>query len=245
MVMGLAAATGCQHGLLVDEADLRRLDECVALQRAQIERLEATESRLLEHLVEMREQIGHGPALRRQLEDLALQVAAVHSEIGRECPEPVVGDAVLAGALDKLVVGEAEDVRLEEPGFVMRARIDTGAATSSLDARDIQIFERDGDNWVRFTILDPDTSEPLVLERPRSRRVRILQAAAEEPERRPVVELRVTLGSVSQTAEFTLADRSGLEFPMLIGRNILRDLMVVDVSKRDAAPLRSRSGEDS
>lgn len=246
----LLVVAGCQHAhLLIDEADLSRFDECIALQHAQAERIDAQ----AEVLAAIREDVGHshGPAVLRRLDDLALNVAVVQTELARECPEPAASETLVRPALAKLVVGEVENVRLENVDVVLRARIDTGASTSSLDARDIGSFERDGDRWVRFTVLDPESGESIVLERPRSRRVRILQASAEEPERRPVVEMRVTLGDNTQTAEFTLADRSNLEFPVLIGRNILRDLMVVDVSKRDAAPLRrsqtrdAGSGEDS
>lgn len=237
---------GCQHAnLLIDEADLSRFDECVALQQVLVERIEVQ----AEQLDAIRGQTGHGPAVLEQLAALELQLADMREELApRECPEFEVpasmvevaasSDMLFAG--DKLVVGEIESVRFENLGMELRARIDTGAVTSSLHATNIRRFQRDGDNWVRFTIDDPETGEPVVLERPRSRRVRIVQVGAEDPSTRPVVELRVTLGNSTQTAEFTLADRSALEFPVLIGRNILRDLMVVDVSKIDAAPLPAR-----
>jgi outer membrane biosynthesis protein TonB len=51
-----------------------------------------------------------------------------------------------------------------------------------------------------------------------------------------VVEMRITLGKITQNAEFTLADRSNLEQPMLIGRNVLRDVMLVDVSRSEIVP---------
>lgn len=239
---GLACVAACQHPyLLIDEADLGRFDECVALQQAHAERLDAQAVELA--AIRARVSYSHGPEVLHRLDDLALNLAVVQTELSRECPEPELREATRYVALDKVVVGEVEDVRLDNHGLVLRARIDTGASTSSLDARDVQTFERDGERWVRFTVLHPGDDEPVVMERPRVRGVRILQAAAEEPERRPVVELRVTLGEMTQTAEFTLADRSSLEHPVLIGRNILRDLMVVDVSKQDAAPLRrSESG---
>jgi len=246
---------GCQHAnLLIDEADLSRFDECVALQQALVERIEVQ----AEQLDAIRGQTGHGPAVLEQLAALELQLADMREELApRECPEFDVpasmvevaasSDVLFAG--DKLVVGEIESVRFENLGMELRARIDTGAVTSSLHATNIRRFQRDGENWVRFTIDDPETGEPVVLERPRSRRVRIVQVGTEDPSTRPVVELRVSLGNSTQTAEFTLADRSALEFPVLIGRNILRDLMVVDVSKIDAAPLPARprsaaNGED-
>ena len=45
------------------------------------------------------------------------------------------------------------------------------------------------------------------------------------------------IGKLSQRGEFVLADRSDSEFPILIGRNLLRDVMLVDVSGNNLAPL--------
>jgi hypothetical protein len=51
---------------------------------------------------------------------------------------------------EKIVIGRLEKFLIIPPGQVFHARIDTGATTSSLDARDIQIFERDGSKWILF-----------------------------------------------------------------------------------------------
>jgi hypothetical protein len=84
---------------------------------------------------------------------------------------------------------------------------------------------------VRFDIPHPDGGEPLRMEMPRVREALVIQASSDVPERRPVIELGIQLGPVRQLAEFTLSDRSHLDFQMLIGRNVLRDVMLVDVSK--------------
>ncbi len=144
-----------------------------------------------------------------------------------------------AGLGDKQVVGRREEVWIEDLQLALPARVDTGAETASLDARNIREFERDGDEWVRFDIVHPQTGEPLTLERPVARVVRILQSTSEEAERRVVIELGIVLGAVRQMAEFTLSDRSHLDFQVLVGRNILKDLMVVDVGQSNIAPYRA------
>ena len=144
-------------------------------------------------------------------------------------PVPINADN---GLNDKMVVGEIEDIYFPELKIVMTSRIDTGATTSSIDARNIQEFERNGERWVRFTLIEPDSGEEIELERQRVRLVRIIQSNEDEGERRPVVVLRITIGSLTQMSEFTLTDRSHLELSVIIGRNVLRDVMVVDISRR-------------
>ncbi|MFO7931148.1 MAG: ATP-dependent zinc protease [Thermodesulfobacteriota bacterium] len=138
---------------------------------------------------------------------------------------------------DKLVVGRAENVRLTPPGHAFPARIDTGATTSSLGARDLETFERDGDPWVRFKLKDPEEDELYEIEKEVVRHARILQASSPEPERRAVIELQFQLGRIKMVEEFTLEERGHLSHNVLIGRNILRDLMVVDVARKFSAPL--------
>lgn len=136
----------------------------------------------------------------------------------------------------KQLVGAVEDVLLSPPGIQLPARIDTGATTASLHANDLQKFERNGVEWVRFDLAHPKTQEEVTVEAKVVRYVRIIQSTTEDGERRPVVELHFTLGNVSQMAEFTLTDRAHLDYPLLIGRNILKDLMIVDVAQTRIAP---------
>ncbi len=133
---------------------------------------------------------------------------------------------------EKLLVGRIEKVRLTPPGRLFYARIDTGATTSSLDARDTETFERDGDDWVRFKIKDPKTDELYEVEKPVIRHVKIIQASTNEADRRPVIELQLKIGRIKIIEEFNLENRAHLNYQVLIGRNVLQDLMLVDVAQK-------------
>ncbi|MAT51563.1 MAG: hypothetical protein CMK32_10315 [Porticoccaceae bacterium] len=139
------------------------------------------------------------------------------------CPKPNSIDG-------KMLIGAVEKVTFTPPGITFTARIDTGAVGSSIHARDITRFERDGDRWVRFTINDPD-DEPVTLERKVVRRVNIKTPEQDQSERRPVVMMTVALGSLSEQIEMSLTDRSDMDYPVVIGRNLLKNNAVVDVSR--------------
>lgn len=139
---------------------------------------------------------------------------------------------------NKLVVGEIEPVFINKTGKTYPARIDSGAETSSIDARNIEHFERDGQQWVRFDMPLPekeqsDDKKLMSVEHEVNRYVRIIQSNKEKAERRAVILLQFAIGPHYQEAEFTLSDRNHLSFPVLIGRNILRDVMLVDVAQQN------------
>ena len=133
----------------------------------------------------------------------------------------------------KLVLGFSEKGRLPDLGVSMPAKIDTGATRTSMDARDITFFERDGNRWVRFSL--HRTSEGIrKLELPLKDTIAI-KRPGEESQRRPVVSLTVQVGDITQLLDVSLNDRNNYEFPMLIGRDFLQDLAVADVGKREIA----------
>jgi hypothetical protein len=67
--------------------------------------------------------------------------------------------------------------------------------------------------------------------------VKIIQASTSEADRRPVIELQLQIGRLKIIEEFTLEDRAHLDFQVLIGRNVLQDLMLVDVAEKFINPL--------
>lgn len=128
-------------------------------------------------------------------------------------------------------IGAREHAYLSPPGLQLTARIDTGAKTSSLNAQDMTEFERDGKPYVRFNIIDPDSGEKIEIIRRVKGHIKIKEHQG-EAQSRPIVKMRIRIGSLDQRIEMTLADRSEFKNQILIGRNFLRDFAVVDVSKR-------------
>ena len=118
---------------------------------------------------------------------------------------------------------------LELPPMV--AKVDTGARTSSLHATKLLVRRRRGVEHVYFTTSDAEGNPvrrraPLVEERT----IRNPGDGGRE-EDRPVIECRVRLGNREWDAEFTLADRTHMQYQVLIGREAIRDRFTVDVAE--------------
>ena len=178
-----------------------------------------------EQLEEQRQMLEHMNRAMVRLEDQHQQELAAECGVPQQQPQNVWND--------KVIVGETEWIYLAPPGHLYRARVDSGAATSSLSAQDVTRFERNGDKWVRFKLQHDDEEVPIEVERPIVRNVLIRQASSEDVERRPVIELNIHMGNeLQQVTEFTLADRSHMEFPILLGRSFLQDVTLIDVGKQ-------------
>lgn len=147
-------------------------------------------------------------------------------------PEPPVLELKAQTTSDgKLILGEEEWVYLPGLNEVFKSRIDTGAATSSISAVDVVVFERDGKAWVKFKIEhDGLNSEEISL--PVERWVRIRQSTADETQKRAVVVAWLQVGDFKEKTEFTLTDRTHLTFPLLLGRSFFKDVAIVDVSRK-------------
>ncbi|MGF1766912.1 ATP-dependent zinc protease [Enterovibrio makurazakiensis] len=135
----------------------------------------------------------------------------------------------------KMIMGEKEWVRIDDLGVVAKARVDTGATTSSISAVDIEPFERDGKKWVKFRLAHQQGQSALI-ERAVVRTVKIIQSSSEGYERRYVVSMPITIGDVTMETEFTLRDRQHLNFPVLLGRTYLKNTALVDVSRKYVQP---------
>lgn len=125
------------------------------------------------------------------------------------------------------IFGWVERVKLLDGDVSLKAKLDTGAANSSLDATDIRRFRRGGERFVEFTVTDPDSGVELRLEKPLVRNVRIIRHDGNH-QRRPVVKLPVCLGDRIRQVEVNLIDRSNFIYPMLIGRSALEGFALVD-----------------
>jgi hypothetical protein len=134
------------------------------------------------------------------------------------------------------IAGWLERARLSPGNVILEAKLDTGARTSSLDARNLQQFERDGRAWVAFDVTG-NNEQTVRIERPLIR-IASVKSALGADETRPTVALGVCVGNIYRVTEVTLVDRSILDKPLLIGRRFLRNRLLVDSSRRHLLELR-------
>ncbi len=126
------------------------------------------------------------------------------------------------------IVGWREVVQLPELGLhSIPAKIDTGARTSSLHATILEEFERDGQRYVRFAV---DFAQQHVRQVCEAVHIdwRGVTSSNGDTQLRRIIKTPLKIGSVRFRAEISLADRSDMRFPMLIGRSSLRRRFVVD-----------------
>lgn len=147
---------------------------------------------------------------------LSINLASVQAQ------EEPADNRVLAGWVEKVV--------LKTGSKAVKAKLDTGAKTSSINAHDIERFERKGDEWVRFTLkyeTVDDQARSVELERPVYRNIRIKEHEGEN-DRRAVVKLDFCFAGHWHKAQFSLVDRSKFVYPVLLGRRFLREATIID-----------------
>jgi len=144
---------------------------------------------------------------------------------------PAYADKANGPPRERIVMGWLESVVIEPWGIKLRAKLDTGAKTSSMHAQDISRFKRKGKVWVRFNLdyddKRTDENKILTMERPLIREARV-KSEQGNPVPRPVVSVEFCLDGVTYDAEFTLADRGNFFYPVLLGRRFLKDVALVD-----------------
>jgi hypothetical protein len=127
------------------------------------------------------------------------------------------------------VIGLREWINLPELGMVgLRAKIDTGASTSTLHASDIVPFERDGTRWVRFTAhlgtlvqrRHANCEAPMVT-------VKTIKSSNGQAQTRYVIRTQLALGDRLWPVDFTLACRKTMRYRVLLGAKALIDGQLV------------------
>lgn len=128
-------------------------------------------------------------------------------------------------------LGWIENTYLVDSGFPLQAKLDTGATTSSLDARVVKTFKQYGKRWVRFAVRDPRTGEETLLVRERKRTIGIVQHVGDH-EVRPTVHVDICINGERHPIEVSLVDRENFKYPLLLGRKALTDIAVIHPGKK-------------
>jgi hypothetical protein len=134
----------------------------------------------------------------------------------------------------KTIIGWDEWVKLPDINLpCIKAKIDTGARTSALHAYDIETFDKNGRQYVRFKIHPIVRNRDLtcICEAPFAGH-RFVTSSNGHKEKRFVITTKVCLGNIETETEITLTKRYGMSFRMLLGRNTLKaGKFIVDPSK--------------
>lgn len=131
---------------------------------------------------------------------------------------------------NKIVIGKEEWCALPELGLpAIKARIDSGAKTSSLHAFNIHPFEVDGRKYVHFDIHPIQNNRKtiqscrgLVIDR------RTIKSSSGEKEHRHVIKTPLTLGDETWEIEVTLTNRDSMGYRMLLGREAMKERVLID-----------------
>lgn len=133
---------------------------------------------------------------------------------------------------EKLVIGSEEWCSFPELGVpAIKARVDSGAKTSSIHAFNIQTFRRDSVTWVSFEIhpIQNDRRTVIRCEKPIIDK-RLVKSSSGISETRFVISAPIKIGDNVWDIELTLANRDSMGFRMLLGREAMSGRLIVDPS---------------
>jgi hypothetical protein len=147
----------------------------------------------------------------------------------------------------KAIIGWREWVQLPDLGVTeMKVKVDTGADNSSLHAFNLERFERDGTEYVRFEIHPKQRSRKpsIQCEAPLAMEKKVKNPGGRS-ELRPVIRTRVLVAGLELNALVNLTSRDEMGFRMLLGRRAVRSKFVIDPGRSylGARPGREQENE--
>lgn len=128
------------------------------------------------------------------------------------------------------IIGAIEKVSLPELGITnIDAKIDTGADSSSLHCHILSV----DDESVTFQLWEGSTDEMAKeFHFPISRKKRVTSSNGTSS-KRVFIETVIAIGNIQRKTRISLSNRNGLRYPILIGKQFLAGLCLVDVSRQN------------
>jgi hypothetical protein len=128
-----------------------------------------------------------------------------------------------------VTLGWRERLALPELGIgLLKAKLDTGARSSSLHVDTLESFQRGGATWLRFTVsLGRRNPAEMHCEAQASDRRVVTDTGGRRTERW-FIRTQVALAGQSFSVDVNLTDRRHMLFPLLIGRSALMGRFAVD-----------------
>ncbi len=131
---------------------------------------------------------------------------------------------------DKIIVGSEEWCSFPQIHIpALKARVDSGAKTSSLHAVNVKSFKKDGIPWVSFDVhpLQNDRKTTVHCEAPVHDRRRV-KSSSGNSELRFVIKTILAIAEDTWEVEVTLTNRNTMGYRMLLGRQAMSGKMLVD-----------------
>lgn len=133
----------------------------------------------------------------------------------------------------RVIAGWVEKVIIENQEFEVKAKLDTGAQTSSIHAINIKPYKKNKERRVEFTLVLNDSKDnihELKLDKPRSRKSLIKNHNGEH-DKRYVVDLEICFNGRKHITEFNLTNRDEFIYDVLLGRKFLQETAIIDSDK--------------
>jgi ribosomal protein S6--L-glutamate ligase len=130
----------------------------------------------------------------------------------------------------KIIVGSEEWIKLPELHIsAIKARVDSGAKTSSLHAVNIAPFIREGNQWVNFDVYPLQNNGKMLIHcEAEVIDTRIVKSSSGNRENRYVIKTTLKLNNDAWEIELTLTDRDSMGYRMLLGREAMSGKILVD-----------------
>ena len=147
---------------------------------------------------------------------------------------------------NKSVYGYLEPVTLAPDEVTLTAKLDTGAETASISATDIQLYEKEGEAYVKFNVSHPKLEQTLHYNLPIVRYSKIKRRAidgtqAQKYHSRPVVKIQIHFDGKPYNIMVNLIDRSRFSTPLLLGRKALEKVdAIVDSTVANTLLVKNR-----
>jgi hypothetical protein len=138
---------------------------------------------------------------------------------------------------DLITLGWRERLALPQLGIAtLKAKLDTGARSSSLHVDTIDEFQREGVQWLRFCMhVGRRQPQNICCEAPALDR-RVVTDTGGRRSERWFIRTEVELAGQQFDVDINLTDRRHMLFPMLLGRTAISERFMVDPARSYTQP---------
>jgi hypothetical protein len=131
------------------------------------------------------------------------------------------------------IIGATDIVDLPDLGwYQVPVRVDSGAATSSIHCSRVRLITEGDQKILRF-YLDAKKGAPQQSFSVQEFKETIIRNSSGKEERRYVIKTSIRLFGKKIRTEFSLANRRKMRYPLLLGRKLLKNRFIIDVSQKD------------